>query len=124
MICFLYSFTFTIFCPIWVLSQYKISHEIIFNQGICEYNFSSLINVDFTLPKRVHLNDVSFPTIKEHKSLASYLSFSLPSCSLRLNTITLFAFSTRLLIDFDIYVATDTLSLISILLFTFDSLLL
>ena len=93
-------------------------------RGFVNTILAGLINVDFTLPKRVHLNNVSFPMIKEHKSLTSYLSFSLPSCSLRLNTITLFALSTRLLIDFDIYVAIDTLSLISISLFTFDSQLL
>ena len=62
------------------------------------------------VPKQVHLN-VSFP-------------FCLSSYSLRLNTITLFAPSTQSLIDFDSCVAIDTLSLIKVSLFTFDSLLL
>ena len=42
--------------------------------------------------------------------------------ALRLNTITLLALLTQLLIDFDICVATDTPSLINISLFTIDSL--
>ena len=42
--------------------------------------------------------------------------------ALRLNTITLLALLTGLLIDFDICVAIDTPSLINISLFTIDSL--
>ena len=62
--------------------------------------------------------------IKEHKSLTTSLYFCLLSCSLILNIITLFGYSTQLLMDFDMCVAIDTLSLINILLFTFDALLL
>ena len=85
---------------------------------------AGLIDADFILPKGVHLNNVSFPMIKEHKLLTNSLSFCLSSCSLRLNTISWFAVSSRSLIYLDIRVPIDTLSLINISLFTFDSLLL
>ena len=34
---------------------------------------AGLIDADFILPKGVHLNNVSFPMIKEHKLLILYL---------------------------------------------------
>ena len=34
---------------------------------------AGLIDADFVLPKGVHLNNVSFPMIKEHKLLILYL---------------------------------------------------
>ena len=42
-------------------------------RGFVNLIFASLIDVDFILLKQVHLNDVSFPMIKEHKSLILYL---------------------------------------------------
>ena len=40
-----------------------------------------MLNVDFILPKRVHMNDVSFAMIKGHKSLTNSLFFVChPAC--------------------------------------------
>ena len=60
----------------------QISHEKIFNHGICEFKFSR--HYWYWLPKQVHLN-VSFLIKKDRKSLTNSLSFYLLFCSLKLN---------------------------------------
>ena len=76
------------------------------------------------LPKWVHLNDASFLVIKKSKLLTNSFLFCLLPFLLILSTITLFAFSTLSLIHFDSCVANAAISLLSVSLFIFDSLLL
>ena len=55
------------------LSLFKFLMKSFLIRGFVNLIFASLIDVDFILLKQVHLNDVSFPMIKEHKSLIVYL---------------------------------------------------
>ena len=55
------------------LSLFKFLIQSFLIRGFVNSILAGLVDVDFILPKRVHLNDVSFPVIKGHKSLILYI---------------------------------------------------
>ena len=105
------------------LSLFKFLIKSFLIRGFYKFSFSwSYQCWLMLLPTYVHLN-VCFPMINEHKTLTNSSYFCLLSCSLRLNTTTFFALSTRSFIDFDNCVAIARLSLLQVSLFIFYSLL-
>ena len=105
------------------LSLFKFLIKSFLIRGFYKFSFSwSYQCWLMLLPTYVHLN-VCFPMINEHKTLTNSSYFCLSSCSLRLNTTTFFALSTRSFIDFDNCAAIARLSLIHVSLFIFYSLL-
>ena len=56
------------------LCSFKFFMKSLLVRGFVNSILAGLIDVDFIIPKQVHLN-VSFPMTKEHKSLTNSVSF-------------------------------------------------